>query len=143
MRSCLSDPNCPYALPRICGGVAFILLAACAPAFGAIWYVDVDTPAAEIDQNGETWPTAYATVQGGYDGTGNLAFDPRFRDPANLDFHLLWGSPCIDTGTDLGAPAFDADNTFRPVDMPGLGADGTGTEYAWCIRLLWSASVFQ
>jgi hypothetical protein len=35
-------------------------------------------------------------------GPGNLDADPRFADPAGLDFHLLHPSPCRDRG-DNGA----------------------------------------
>jgi hypothetical protein len=39
------------------------------------------------DIHGAIWP-----------GTGNLNVDPLFRDPANRDYRLLPGSPCIGTG---------------------------------------------
>jgi beta propeller repeat protein len=58
----------------------------------------------------------YCDVQGGYAGTGNIADDPLFVDPANGDFHLLLGSPCIDKGTDTGVPIEDIEGTPRPLD---------------------------
>jgi len=46
-----------------------------------------------------------------------------------VDYHILSGSAAIDAGTSVGAPSFDKDGLPRPVDIPGQGADGTGTEY--------------
>ena len=46
--------------------------------------------------------------------------NPRFVDDANGDYHLQASSPCIDKGTDLGAPSTDIEGTPRP---KGLGYD--------------------
>ena len=50
-------------------------------------------------------------------GTANIAVDPRFKDPAHDDLHLLPGSPAIraaDPGTELtGLAARDIDGTSR------------------------------
>ena len=43
----------------------------------------------------------YSCIQGwtgALGGTGNIGDDPRFADPNNGNYHLLPGSPCIDTG---------------------------------------------
>ncbi|MCX7013263.1 MAG: right-handed parallel beta-helix repeat-containing protein [Candidatus Sumerlaeota bacterium] len=45
-----------------------------------------------------------------------------------LGFHLGPGSAAVDTGGP-GAPPVDYDGNPRPIDIPGLGADGTGTEF--------------
>jgi len=42
-------------------------------------------------------------------GIGNISADPLFVNPDSGDFHLLWGSPCIDTG-DPNSP-LDPDST--------------------------------
>ncbi len=54
-------------------------------------------------------------------GTGNIFADPLFVDPANGDYHLGVGSPCIDTGTSAGAPTHDIEGTPRDA-VPDMGA---------------------
>jgi len=60
----------------------------------------------------------FSNVQGGYTGTGNINADPLFVLPGNPNhnYRLLAGSPCINTGTNTGAPARDRDGTNRPLD---------------------------
>ncbi|MBU0640405.1 MAG: right-handed parallel beta-helix repeat-containing protein [Planctomycetes bacterium] len=79
----------------------------------------------------------YCDVQGGWFGEGNIDTDPLFVDPANDDYHLAVGSPCIDAGD----PAFvaapgetDMDGEYRLWDgdaVPGarvdMGADEFGS----------------
>ena len=59
-------------------------------------------------------------------GTGNINADPQFVDSTLNDYHLLAGSPCIDTGTSNGAPATDFDGQVRP---QGNGLDMGAYEY--------------
>jgi hypothetical protein len=40
----------------------------------------------------------YSDIQGGWPGVGNIDTDPMFVDPANGDYRLQVGSPCIDAG---------------------------------------------
>jgi hypothetical protein len=54
----------------------------------------------------------YSDVQGGYTGEGNINADPLFVNPEAGDFHLEWGSPCIDAG-----------NPNSPPDPDGSRAD--------------------
>jgi hypothetical protein len=95
----------------------------------------------------------YSDVQGGFPGTGNIDADPMFADPANLDYRLMSGSPCIDAGdasssldpdctrADMGAFYFPQANTvlrngagsnrvcFTSLSEPGIGA-------TWTVRLV-------
>ncbi len=64
---------------------------------------------------------AYANTQGqvqvisGVVSDNNLVSqNPLFVDPANGNFHYQAGSPAIDTGSSVGAPAFDFDGNSRP-----------------------------
>jgi sulfatase modifying factor 1 len=55
-------------------------------------------------------------------GSGNITNEPAFVDPANGDFHLRPGSPCIDAGTDLSTVVTnDLDGNPRPLDGNGDG----------------------
>lgn len=49
-------------------------------------------------------------------GAGDISADPLFIDPAGSNYRLPWYSPCIDVGTNVGAPPFDMDGYVRPVD---------------------------
>jgi hypothetical protein len=53
----------------------------------------------------------YCDVKGGWPGTGNIDADPLYADAAARDFHLKWGSPCIDAG--------DGTATSEPLDFEG------------------------
>lgn len=47
---------------------------------------------------GGTAAGTYSCIQSSSSGTGNISTDPKFVDPANGDYRLQEGSPCIDTG---------------------------------------------
>jgi len=69
-----------------------------------------------FDQPGVT--VTYSNIQqdaGVFPGTGNINVDPQFADPANQDFRLWPGSPCIDAGD----PASPLDPDGSPADMGG------------------------
>ena len=62
----------------------------------------------------------------GTDGGGNMDAPPQFKDADGYDdvagtlddeLILLAGSPCIDTGTDTGAPSEDFEGDPRPWDL--------------------------
>lgn len=56
-------------------------------------------------------------------GPHDIQADPLFVDPANDDYHLRPGSPCIDAGTDVGVMS-DIDGDVRPIGpRADIGAD--------------------
>lgn len=61
----------------------------------------------------------YSDIEMGLPGAGNISEDPRFIDPASGDYHLRPGSPCIDVGTNEGAPETDFEGDRRPFDGDG------------------------
>ena len=61
----------------------------------------------------------YSDIEGGYTGAGNIDADPLFV--GNGNYQLQSGSPCIDTGANLGAPAYDINQVVRPQDGDGDG----------------------
>jgi hypothetical protein len=68
-----------------------------------------------------TIQVAYADIEGGWTGTGNIDADPGVADAAGGDYHLQAGSPCIDAGTSDGAPTADIEGTPRDA-FPDMGA---------------------
>ncbi len=71
---------------------------------------------------------AYSNIQGGFAGEGNIDADPLFKDPENDDFHLMPGSPCIDSGT-LVNSGKDLDGQPRP--YPSGGEMDMGVDERW------------
>lgn len=65
-----------------------------------------------------TTSVRYSCIQGGYTGTGNIDSSPLFQSPGSGDYHLLNGSPCIDSASVSLAPSVDLDGNIRP------GTDG-------------------
>ena len=60
----------------------------------------------------------YCCIQGRYPSEGNISGYPLFVDPANGDYRLQNGSPCIDRGLVSAAPDDDIEGNPRP------GGDG-------------------
>ncbi|MFH0907559.1 MAG: thrombospondin type 3 repeat-containing protein [bacterium] len=57
-------------------------------------------------------------------GRGNITNDPWFVDAVATNFHLLYGSPCIDSGTNLSSIITnDLDGIARPLDGDGDGTN--------------------
>ena len=59
-------------------------------------------------------------------GNDYVEGDPQFIDASAADFHLQSGSPAIDTGSSVEAPADDYEGTSRP---QGSGHDIGAFEY--------------
>jgi hypothetical protein len=77
---------------------------------------------------GDEWNVTYSNILGGFEGVGNISEDPLFVNAGGGDFHLQAGSPCIDSAS-VNGPATDLDGNARPIDVPGIGRDGTGDEF--------------
>jgi len=74
--------------------------------------VSTTNPEIYVGPNSSTITVDYTDVQGGWPGTGNINADPKFLLPPQLDFRLLWPSPCIDAG-DPTPSLNDPDGTRR------------------------------
>jgi hypothetical protein len=86
------------------------------------------TPNATVDYN-DVWESGLA-YWGVTPGPGSISADPQFADATAGDYHLAWGSPAINAGTNAGAPAYDKDGVPRPqmsrVDMGAYERVGFG-----------------
>lgn len=90
--------------------------------------VNLSVPGVMIDWAGTTYGTLAAfQAATGREPHGRQG-DPRFAAVGNADFHLLAGSPAIDSASAsaLGEPVRDADNAAR-VDDPATANSGTGS----------------
>ncbi len=75
----------------------------------------------QVEARGRTF--TISDINAGVLGTGNMVKDPLFVSPAwgkTGDYHLSDGSPAIDAGTMVGAPAIDLEGNPRP---KGSGCD--------------------
>ncbi len=69
----------------------------------------------EIYEKQKPLVITYSDILGGHTGTGNIDTNPFFIHAKGGNLHLLYNSPCIDTGTADGAPANDLDGNPRPM----------------------------
>ncbi|MFC1482192.1 DUF4215 domain-containing protein [Myxococcota bacterium] len=83
-----------------------------------------NSPESVVDL-GSSSAVTYSNVQGGFPGGGNIDATPILLDPANYDFRLQPGSPCIDSADGDAAPEFDIEGNSR-FDDPASTNDGTG-----------------
>jgi hypothetical protein len=87
-----------------------------------IW--DNQGPQVEYEQ--QVPMISYSDIQGGWTGTGNIDADPRFVDAAGNDYHLLYDSPCRNTGDNNASnlPFIDFEGDPRiAYDTVDMGAD--------------------
>jgi len=68
-----------------------------------------DNEQGEIHGGGHNPTVSYCDIDGGWPGTGNINKNPRFVGGDPFDYHLFWGSPCIDAGDPNSPP--DPDST--------------------------------
>jgi len=81
---------------------------------------DMDSQAAITIDHNDVWNNGWANYINVSPGTGDISADPLFVNDAADDLHLRSDSPCIDAGTNAGAPATDFDGDPRP---HGKGVD--------------------
>jgi hypothetical protein len=65
----------------------------------------------------------YCCLPSSYSGTGNVAGNPLFVDPAAGDFHIRAGSPCIDKANGTEAPTLDFEGKARVDFLKVTNAD--------------------
>jgi hypothetical protein len=70
-----------------------------------------------------TCTATYSDVEGGWPGTGNIDADPGFVGAGR--YSLQPNSPCVDSGTNDGAPHHDIEQQVRPLDGDGDGSATT------------------
>jgi len=75
--------------------------------------VEIEGVARSVDYMETNYPSLWSD---------NLVADPQFVDAANDNFHLQYGSPCIDAGTDVGLTQDYAGNTVPAGWAVDIGA---------------------
>lgn len=77
-----------------------------------------------INDANSTYTVTYSDIGSGFvPGPGNISADPLFSDTVGGDYHLTCSSPCVDTGTNIGAPDTDFEGDARPYDGDRDGTD--------------------
>jgi hypothetical protein len=68
-----------------------------------------------IDYN-DVWGNAnnYCDRANPPSGSHNISADPQFANPGSGDYHICFGSPAMNAGTNADAPAYDKDGVPRP-----------------------------
>lgn len=94
-----------------------------------IWGNEVDLEADALSAVSVTYSNLYTATQLGtaiWPGEGNINADPLFRNPESGIYRLREESPCVDTGTSVGAPDEDLRGIYRP---HGAGYDRGAHEF--------------
>lgn len=80
----------------------------------------------QVGGNASIYDVQYCDVEGGWSGSGNISADPLFVDSYDSDFHILFQSPCKDSGTNAAPGLSDLDFEGDPRIVDGnvdMGAD--------------------
>lgn len=74
--------------------------------------------------------TTYSCVKNGSTSNGNINNDPCFVNDVNDNYHISYGSPCIDSGNSSGNydGETDIDGEDRVIDIPGIGDGATDVD---------------
>ena len=123
MQNYLSSPaliNCTFSLNSAKYGGGVYSSSSSSPTLTncILWGDRGSTSGPEI--RGGTPRVTFSCVAGGFPGQGNTESDPLFLDAERGTLYPRPSSPCVDTGTDVGAPAEDILGTPRP---QGAGVD--------------------
>lgn len=86
---------------------------------GALWHLSGSFTDDQVDDINNYFPVAEMNITG----------DPNFVDGAGGDLHINPCSAAVDVGTSVSAPSVDLDGNPRPINIPGMGNDGSGHEY--------------
>jgi hypothetical protein len=86
---------------------------------------NADQPGILVD--GAALTVTHSAVPGGWPGLGNVARDPMLVDPASGDYHLRFGSPCIDAGIAATVDS-DFEGDLRPFDGDGIAECDMGAD---------------
>jgi hypothetical protein len=93
-------------------------------------YLDIVNNIIWKNRNGQIYfekmqpSVSYTNIMGGFSGTGNIDADPRFVDAASNDYHLLYGSPCMNAGDNSVSMSVDFEGDPRYVyGNVDIGAD--------------------
>ncbi|MGJ8650307.1 MAG: choice-of-anchor Q domain-containing protein [Opitutaceae bacterium] len=73
----------------------------------------------QIWENNLVYGNAVDYADGNNGNPSNISGDPLFIDEAGNDFRLQARSPAVDSGTNMTAPEYDFEGSFRPVDGDG------------------------
>lgn len=91
---------------------------------------DLDSAAAITIDHNDVWDNGWADCVNVTPGPGDISADPLFVNAVSGDYHLKVGSPCIDAGTNDGAPNTDFDGDSRPLDgdLDGVAITDMGAD---------------
>ncbi|RLD08308.1 MAG: hypothetical protein DRI44_09955 [Chlamydiae bacterium] len=83
---------------------------------------------------------AYSDIKNGWPGMGNIDSNPMFDAPSALNYRIVIGSPCENTGIDLPSITNDISGTIRPQgagwDMGAYEVVPEGGMVIWIVGLL-------